>query len=254
MAGRKCLHAQAAQQLRREEEALEKAERNRLLRVRYVAGTCQWGGLSRASSGVCLSPTRGPPPGQGPQCHPSLSLTLRPLFLPIPALAAPEAQCLHFPGDSSHQGSPEQGRVAPPHCEGNTHSCSPGAAPSPDLSFPRSRYSSPPHPSQSTARLLCCFCGSQVTGHSRGPHPPLPTSLVLVLPVVPAPSRVPLLASLALRDTCSPGGRGPSRADAHECPSPLPPAAAGSPCTSRRSAGSGTRSWWKMPRGTTGSR
>uniref|UniRef100_A0A452T1J9 Cilia- and flagella-associated protein 74 n=1 Tax=Ursus maritimus TaxID=29073 RepID=A0A452T1J9_URSMA len=34
VAGRKCLHAQAAQQLRREEEALEKAERNRLLRVR----------------------------------------------------------------------------------------------------------------------------------------------------------------------------------------------------------------------------
>lgn len=44
VAGRKCLRARAAKQLLREEEALEKAERNRLLRVRYVAGTCRVGG------------------------------------------------------------------------------------------------------------------------------------------------------------------------------------------------------------------
>ena len=52
-AARKGLRAHAAEQLHREEEAVKKAERNRLLRVRWVARTC--GGpqpFSRASSSV----------------------------------------------------------------------------------------------------------------------------------------------------------------------------------------------------------
>ena len=52
-AARKGLRVHAAEQLHREEEALKKAERNRLLRVRWVARTCRGASALLQSQLLC---------------------------------------------------------------------------------------------------------------------------------------------------------------------------------------------------------
>lgn len=82
-AGRKRLREQAAKQLRREEAASEKAERNRLRRVRWVVRACGRGGSGETGlSPLSPAPAHGPagvllhatPPPAGPDTRfPSLS-------------------------------------------------------------------------------------------------------------------------------------------------------------------------------------
>lgn len=96
-AGRKHLREQAAKQLRREEAASEKAERNRLLRVRWVVRACGRGGSAETGlSPQSPAPARGPagvlraaPPPAGPDTH---------FSFPFLLWLLPRAQTLQFPG------------------------------------------------------------------------------------------------------------------------------------------------------------
>lgn len=100
---RKYLREQAAKQLRKEEEASEKIKRNRLLRVRWVARTCQGTCCFLVTSLPVVLPE--PRPWPESPCDPLLSdlnihFSFPSLLWLLPEAQAPLPRCSSCPAAS----------------------------------------------------------------------------------------------------------------------------------------------------------